>query len=78
LRRASGAVLLVEEGQPNFIEQNLATILRQGDVQTTLHGKDVLAAAGEYTGAEVLKGTRAFLERYGRVAPEVSPCGRRG
>ena len=23
------AVLMVEEGQPNFIEQNLATILRQ-------------------------------------------------
>ena len=61
------AVLLVEEGQPNFIEQNLATILRQADLQTALHGKDVLAPAGEYTGAEVLKGTRAFLERYGKV-----------
>ena len=68
------AVLLVEEGQPNFIEQNLATILRQADIQTTLHGKDVLAPAGEYTGAEVLKGTRAFLERYGRVVPEAKPA----
>jgi indolepyruvate ferredoxin oxidoreductase alpha subunit len=67
------AVLLVEEGQPNFIEQNLATILRQADLQTALHGKDMLAPAGEYTGAEVLKGTRAFLERYGRVAPEAVP-----
>ncbi len=66
------AVLLVEEGQPNFIEQNLATILRQADLQTALHGKDVLAPAGEYTGAEVLKGTRAFLERYGRVGPEAA------
>ena len=63
------AVLLVEEGQPNFIEQNLATILRQADLQTVLHGKDFLAPAGEYTSAEVLKGTRAFLELYGRVAP---------
>jgi indolepyruvate ferredoxin oxidoreductase alpha subunit len=68
------AVLLVEEGQPNFIEQNLATILRQADLQTMLHGKDVLAPAGEYTGAEVLKGTRAFLERYGRVAPQARPA----
>jgi len=67
------AVLLVEEGQPNFIEQNLATILRQADLQTALHGKDVLAPAGEYTGAEVLKGTRAFLERYGKVEPEAKP-----
>ena len=63
------AVLLVEEGQPNFIEQNLATILRQADLQTVLHGKDFLAPAGEYTSTEVLKGTRAFLELYGRVAP---------
>ncbi len=61
------AVLLVEEGQPNFIEQNLATVLRQADLQTVLHGKDFLAPAGEYTGAEVLKGVRAFLEHYGRV-----------
>ena len=67
------AVLLVEEGQPNFIEQNLATILRQADLQTALHGKDVLAPAGEYTGAEVLKGTRAFLERYGKVELEAKP-----
>jgi indolepyruvate ferredoxin oxidoreductase alpha subunit len=67
------AVLLVEEGQPNFIEQNLATILRQADLQTALHGKDMLAPAGEYTGAEVLKGTRTFLERYGKVEHEAKP-----
>jgi len=69
------AVLLVEEGQPNFLEQNLATVLRQADLQTVLHGKDFLAPAGEYTGAEVLKGTRAFLEHYGRVAPAAPPAG---
>jgi indolepyruvate ferredoxin oxidoreductase alpha subunit len=67
------AVLLVEEGQPNHIEQNLATILRQADLQTALHGKDFLAPAGEYTGAEVLKGTRAFLEHVGRIAAEPKP-----
>ena len=67
------AVLLVEEGQPNHIEQNLATILRQADLLTALHGKDFLAPAGEYTGAEVLKGTRAFLEHVGRIAPPAKP-----
>ncbi len=67
------AVLLVEEGQPNFIEQNLASVLRQADLQTVLHGKDFLAPAGEYTGAEVLKGVRAFLEHYGRVEPRRHP-----
>ena len=70
------AVLLVEEGQPNFIEQNLATVLRQADLQTALHGKDLLPPAGEYTGAEVLKGMRAFLERYGRVEPAAPPVQR--
>jgi indolepyruvate ferredoxin oxidoreductase, alpha subunit len=61
------AVLMIEEGQPNFVEQNIATILRQAGATTALHGKDMLPMAGEYTAAEVLKGTRAFLERYGRV-----------
>ncbi|HEU0204410.1 MAG TPA: indolepyruvate ferredoxin oxidoreductase subunit alpha [Burkholderiaceae bacterium] len=63
------AVLMVEEGQPNFIEQNVATLLRQAGSATALHGKDLLPTAGEYTAAEVLKGVRLFLERYGRLQP---------
>jgi indolepyruvate ferredoxin oxidoreductase alpha subunit len=63
------AVLVVEEGQPNFIEQNLATILRQAGSSTALHGKDMLPVAGEYTAAELLKGARSFGERYGRLQP---------
>jgi indolepyruvate ferredoxin oxidoreductase alpha subunit len=61
------AVLLVEEGQPNYIEQNIATILRGAGLGTALHGKDLLADAGEYTAAEVMKGVRAFLQEYGRL-----------
>ncbi len=61
------AVLLVEEGQPNFIEQNIASILRQGDGRTVLHGKDFLPVAGEYTAAEVYKGVGEFLRRYDRL-----------
>ena len=67
------AVLMIEEGQPNFIEQNIATILRQGGSVATLHGKDILPMAGEYTASELLKGARAFLERYGRVEPVMEP-----
>src|SRR5437763_2753872 len=66
------AVLMVEEGQPNFIEQNIATILRQAGSATVLHGKDILPVAGEYTAAETLKGLRGFLERYERI-PRVEP-----
>jgi indolepyruvate ferredoxin oxidoreductase alpha subunit len=63
------AVLIVEEGQPNFVEQNLATILRQAGSTTALHGKDMLPVAGEYTSSELLKGARTFCERYERLAP---------
>ncbi|MBO9644074.1 MAG: indolepyruvate ferredoxin oxidoreductase subunit alpha, partial [Pseudacidovorax sp.] len=67
-------VLLVEEGQPNFIEQNVATILRQAGITAQLHGKDLLPVAGEYTAAALLKGARAFFEQYGRLAPQPQPA----
>jgi indolepyruvate ferredoxin oxidoreductase alpha subunit len=63
------AVLMVEEGQPNFIEQNIATILRQAGSTAALHGKDMLPMAGEYTASEMMKGARAFLEHYGCIRP---------
>jgi indolepyruvate ferredoxin oxidoreductase alpha subunit len=61
-------ILLVEEGQPDFIEQNVNTILRRADLQTRVHGKDVLPMAGEYTGGVVLKGLARFINIY---APEL-------
>ncbi|MDN6883947.1 indolepyruvate ferredoxin oxidoreductase subunit alpha [Variovorax sp. CAN2819] len=68
------AVLVVEEGQPNFVEQNLATILRQAGSPTMLHGKDMLPVAGEYTASELLKGARSFCERYERLASLPMPA----
>jgi indolepyruvate ferredoxin oxidoreductase alpha subunit len=55
------AVLIVEEGQPEFIEQAVNTILRRRDINTRIHGKDVLPMAGEYTPDVMLKGVRAFI-----------------
>jgi indolepyruvate ferredoxin oxidoreductase, alpha subunit len=60
------AVLMVEEGQPEFIEQALNTILRRRDLQTKVSGKDVLPMAGEYTPAVVTNGIKAFLELHAR------------
>jgi len=60
------AVLLVEEGQPDFIEQQVNTILRRADLQTRVHGKDCLPMAGEYTGGVMLQGITKFIET---VAP---------
>ena len=56
------AVLMVEEGQPDFLEQNLHAVLRKAGVATEVHGKDVLPMAGEYTGAVMESGVRRFLE----------------
>src|SRR5579875_42128 len=43
------AVLMVEESQPDFLEQAFNVILRRADLQTKVHGKDMLTMAGEYT-----------------------------
>lgn len=61
------AILVLEEGQPNFVEQNVADILRRLQSPTTLHGKDLLPLAGEYNTATMLAGVKAFLQRYGKV-----------
>jgi indolepyruvate ferredoxin oxidoreductase, alpha subunit len=58
------AVLMVEEGQPEYIEQELATLLRRADIQTPLHGKDLLPQAGEYTTEVMATGLAKFLQRY--------------
>jgi indolepyruvate ferredoxin oxidoreductase, alpha subunit len=58
------AVLMIEEGQPEFIEQNLNMILRHAGSDTRVLGKEVLPRAGEYTGQVLERGLRAFLERH--------------
>ena len=55
------SVLVVEEGNPEYIEQQINTILRKADIQTRIAGKDVLPMAGEYTAEAVLKGLVDFF-----------------
>jgi indolepyruvate ferredoxin oxidoreductase alpha subunit len=62
------AVLVVEEGAPDFIEQAIAAILRKRDIGTRLHGKDVLPMAGEYT-AEVM--TDGLLKFFAQSANDI-------
>jgi indolepyruvate ferredoxin oxidoreductase alpha subunit len=62
------AVLVVEEGQPEFIEQAAAQILRKHDVQARLLGKDVLPAMGEYNVDVLRKGLGEFI---GKWAPQL-------
>jgi indolepyruvate ferredoxin oxidoreductase alpha subunit len=58
------AVLMVEEGQPEFIEQDIATTLRRADIQTKLHGKDLLPMAGDYTTEVLVRALARFLARH--------------
>jgi indolepyruvate ferredoxin oxidoreductase alpha subunit len=55
------AVLVVEEGQPNYIEQAFASMLHKAGRGTRLVGKEYLPMAGEYTGQVMLDGLGAFL-----------------
>ena len=58
------AILLIEEGQPDFIEQAINTILRRADMQTRVEGKGMLPMAGEYTGGVMKEGIRRFVTTY--------------
>ncbi|HEX7054831.1 MAG TPA: indolepyruvate ferredoxin oxidoreductase subunit alpha, partial [Burkholderiales bacterium] len=66
---AKKAVLILEEGQPEFIEQEIATFLRRAELPTRLHGKDLLHMAGEYTAEAMVRGIAKFL---GMHAPQLA------
>ena len=55
------AVLVIEEGSPDYIEQAVNSELRRADIQARVLGKDCLPRAGEYTSETLLKGLAAFL-----------------
>ena len=55
-------VLIVEEGNPAYIEEAVLAELRRGDINTKVVGKDVLPLAGEYTAGVVLEGLIKYLE----------------
>ena len=54
-------VLVVEEGQPEFIEQQLAALLYRAGRAVRLRGKDIFPMAGEYTGQVMFDSLSVFL-----------------
>ena len=68
--RKKRSVLLVEEGQPNYIEQAITTVLRQASLPTELIGKGPFPVAGEYTSAVLRRGLTQFLAKHD---PEYQP-----
>jgi indolepyruvate ferredoxin oxidoreductase alpha subunit len=56
------AVLVVEEGYPDYIEQAVNVELRRADIQTKVLGKGPLPTTGEYTSDVLLEGLASFLQ----------------
>ncbi|HXJ09133.1 MAG TPA: indolepyruvate ferredoxin oxidoreductase subunit alpha, partial [Burkholderiales bacterium] len=62
--KGKDSILIVEEGQPAFIEDAILALLRRADANSVkVHGKDLLPLAGEYTGEAVLVGLSKFLNQ---------------
>ena len=55
------AVLVVEEGSPEYVEQQINVILRGADVRTRVLGKGCLPRAGDYNSEALLLGLALFL-----------------
>ncbi len=64
-------VLVIEEGQPEFIEQQLTTFLYRAGSTVRLRGKDIFPMAGEYTGQVMLDAIGTFLKA---AAPDLLPA----
>lgn len=56
------SVLIVEEGQPAYLQDAIDALLRRAGSNTRLYGKDVLPMAGEYTGEVLLSALAKFIE----------------
>ena len=56
------AVLVVEEGFPDYIEQAVNVELRRADIQSKVFGKGPLPKTGEYASDVLLEGLAAFLQ----------------
>ncbi|MCJ2182431.1 indolepyruvate ferredoxin oxidoreductase subunit alpha [Novosphingobium sp. 1949] len=62
------AVLIVEEGQPEFIEHELNTLIQRAGLATRIVGKDILPRTGDYTAQVLREGLAKFL---GQFAPHL-------
>ncbi len=58
------AVLVLEEGHPEFIEFELAAVLGRAGVACAIRGKQALGNAGEYTGEVMVPGLAAFVAEF--------------
>ena len=62
--KSKQAILVIEEGQPEFIEQEISTALRRADLHAKLHGKDLFHMAGEYNTEAMVRGLARFIAQH--------------
>jgi indolepyruvate ferredoxin oxidoreductase, alpha subunit len=67
------AVLVVEEGYPDYIEQQVNVLLRRADLQTRVLGKGALPNVGEYTAEVLLAGVASFLAEARPAGLDLAP-----
>ena len=61
--RGKKSVLVVEEGQPAYLEDAILALLQRHEVPgVKVHGKGLFPLAGEYTGEVVLTGIAKFVD----------------
>ena len=58
------AVIIIEEGQPEYIEQEICLALRRLNINTPIHGKDIFQNAGEYNADVMIRGLITFVNKY--------------
>ena len=68
------AVLVLEEGQPEFIEHELNTLIRRAELDTRIVGKEIMPRAGEYSGQVIRDGVIAFLRAYAADRAPATPA----
>ena len=78
--RGKRAVLVLEEGHPEFIEFELAALLERAGVRCAIDGKAMMDCAGEYQAEAVVAGVDRFVARHapGLARPRGRRLARRG
>ncbi len=59
--RGKKAVLIVEEGMPNLIEEFIRALAQRAKLDVEIFGKNVLPSSGEYTPDRIIKGIGSFV-----------------
>ncbi|HEX7062846.1 MAG TPA: indolepyruvate ferredoxin oxidoreductase subunit alpha [Woeseiaceae bacterium] len=70
------AVLVIEEGQPSYIEDGLHAVLRKAGIATRVAGEAFLPQAGELTGETLLQGVARFVREVGPRGVDVESVAR--